>query len=239
MKVLKRQLSKCVHAKRFVNNPGKWNGIVRTVYRVYFSHYHLRPSVTSLLTERNAMFIKLYGMSWDWKGPEELSCLNYFQHKPFPRRTLVSFASLCPTKIKTGPSHRLPMHKRNMVSCEVIFNKKVLLRERKRHTARKRAQDADPPPTSWTWPLPPPTGWTWPPQSADWPDPPLPAGPDPPPLADWPDPPPHWLDLIPPPRLTNLTPPRQLTELTPPCWLDLTPPPISWLTWPPPPLWTN
>ena len=31
-------------------------------------------------------------------------------------------------------------------SCSFIGNKKVLLRERKRHTARKRAQDADPPP---------------------------------------------------------------------------------------------
>ena len=53
-----------------------------------------------------------------------------------------------------------------------ITNKKVLLRERKRHTARKRAQDADPPP---------------------------PAGPDPPPLAgltfDLTPPLPGWIDL--------------------------------------------
>ena len=119
-------------------------------------------------------------------------------------------------------------------------NKKVLLRERKRHTARKRAQDADPPPPA-DWPPPPwldltppppagpdppprsadwpdPPGWTWPPWSADWPDPP--------PLADWPDPPPtswtwplpHWLtDLTPPPRRLNLTPPPgRLTDLTHP-----------------------
>ena len=50
-------------------------------------------------------------------------------------------------------------------------NKKVLLRERKRHTARKRAQDDDPLPAGWTWP---------------------------PPLSAGPDPPPHWLELTPP-----------------------------------------
>ena len=54
-------------------------------------------------------------------------------------------------------------------------NKKDLLRERKRHTARKRAQDAD---------TPPPVGsLTWPPTPCRLTDltPPPPAGPDPPP----------------------------------------------------------
>ena len=83
-------------------------------------------------------------------------------------------------------------------------NKKVLLRERKRHTTRKRVQDADPPRLDLPPPgqldlKPPPVGWlTWPPPpswldltppSADWPDPPLPAGPDPPQLSGWPAPP--------------------------------------------------
>ena len=85
------------------------------------------------------------------------------------------------------------------ITPDPIYNKKVLLRERKRHTARKRVQDADPPPGpdppppgSWTWPprqldLTPPAGpdppgsWTWPPPAAG-PDPPPPAGPDPPPV---------------------------------------------------------
>ena len=49
---------------------------------------------------------------------------------------------------------------------KICHNKKDLLRERKRHTAHKRVQDADPPPAGpdpppgWTWP---PPGWTWPP----------------------------------------------------------------------------
>ena len=81
-------------------------------------------------------------------------------------------------------------------------NKKVLLRERKRHTARKRAQDADtPPPLAGPDPPPPqaaepdpPCGWI-----DLWPDP-LPAGPDPPGPAG-PDPPRGWIDLWPdPPR---------------------------------------
>ena len=108
--------------------------------------------------------------------------------------------------------------------CKV--NKKVLLRECKRHTARKRAQDADPPPLadppprldltppgSWTWPprqldltpphrqldlTPPPSSWTWtPPGSWTWPPPA--AGPDPP--AAGPDPPP-----------AGLTPPQVWTK---------------------------
>ena len=51
-------------------------------------------------------------------------------------------------------------------------NKKVLLRERKRHTARKRAQDGDPPRQL---DLTPP-----PPRQLDLTPPPLAAGPDPP-----------------------------------------------------------
>ena len=97
------------------------------------------------------------------------------------------------------------------------MNKKVLLRERKRHTARKRAQDADPPP----------------------------AGPDPPPppagLTFDPDPP-GWIDLWPWHPLLDLTlplptPPHPPTPLLD--WpLTLTPPPAGW-TWPPPQVWTK
>ena len=87
----------------------------------------------------------------------------------------------------------------------ITDNKKDLLRERKRHTARKRAQDTDPP----RWLTHPPPAGPDPPLSAHWPDPPPPAGPDPPhqltdltppppPSAHWPDPP--QLDLtLPPP----------------------------------------
>ena len=115
---------------------------------------------------------------------------------------------------------------------DLIENKKDLLRERKRHTARKRAQDADrpplltdtphprrldlnPPPAGWTWPLPP-TGWTWPPPAGwTWPLPvtgwtwPPPAGWTWPPLsAHWPDPPPlaHWPDPPPGSLTWTLTP---------------------------------
>ena len=91
-------------------------------------------------------------------------------------------------------------------------NKKVLLRERKRHTARRVGSTHSvvlswltPPPPPRQLDLSPPPGWTWP-------TPPQ-AGPDSPPQAAGPDPP--W----------------QL-DLTPPGQLDLTPPP-SW-TWPPP-----
>ena len=79
----------------------------------------------------------------------------------------------------------------------ILRNKKVLLREHKRHTARKRAQDAEPPPT--------PAGLT-----------PPPPGPDPPPAAG-PYPPPQQLDLPPPSRTAGPDPP--------PGWTDLTPPP--------------
>ena len=103
-------------------------------------------------------------------------------------------------------------------------NKKVLLRERKRHTACKRAQDADPPLAG---PNPPPAGPD--PPQLDWP-PRLdlthpPPGPDPP-----------RLDLTHPPRL-DLTPPGwtwpppQL-DWSPPAGPDPTPP-GTW-TWPPP-----
>ena len=89
-------------------------------------------------------------------------------------------------------------------------NKKVLLRERKRHTARHVAST---PYVVLSWLTPPPPGWTWPPPGR------LDLTP---PLAGW-----TWL---PPPGRLDLTPPSQL-DLTPlpgpdppPGWLDLTPP---------------
>ena len=130
----------------------------------------------------------------------------------------------------------------HVLTIKIPTNKKVLLRKRKRHTARKRAQDADPPPAGpdpplptdltppladwpdpppgWTWPPPcrltdliPPANWTWPPPSADWPDPPQ-------------------LDLTPPPiGSPDLIPPQ--LDLTPPQSADWPDPPPGW-TWPPP-----
>ena len=95
------------------------------------------------------------------------------------------------------------------------MNKKVLLRERKRHTARCRVVTTHSVVLSWLIP-PPPAGWTDPPS---WTWPPPPAGPDPPP-------PPGRLDLTPslPTGLRTAQPPR-------PPWLD----------WPdqPTPLWTD
>ena len=100
-------------------------------------------------------------------------------------------------------------------------NKKVLLRERKRHTARHAASTPyvvlsllTPP--SWIWPTPPA------------------AGPDPPPPAAGPDPPPWQLDLThPSPQLTHPSPRWPPS----PCW-----PPHGWPTPPPtdpplPPSW--
>ena len=130
-------------------------------------------------------------------------------------------------------------------------NKKVLLRERKRHTARHVGSTPyvvlswlTPPPGGWTWPPllvagpdPPRGGWTWPlPGSWTWP-PPLAAGPDPPPLGSWTWPPPcNWTwpppaaGPDPPDNWTWPPPPRQL-ELSPPgnwTWqLELTPPPLA------------
>ena len=49
-------------------------------------------------------------------------------------------------------------------ASKLTLNKKDPLRERKRHTARKRAQDADPPPRWLTDPPPPPAGPDPPPQ---------------------------------------------------------------------------
>ena len=119
-------------------------------------------------------------------------------------------------------------------------NKKVLLRERKRHTARKRAQDADSPPAGWTDP-PLPAGLTHPPPPADWTDLTHPH------WLDWPTPPgwtdltpPSWTDLTPPPP-AGLTHPPQLDwpDPPPPSWTDLTPHPAG-LTWPSPPqVWTD
>ena len=119
---------------------------------------------------------------------------------------------------------------------KVNCHKKVLLRERKRHTAR-RVVTTHSVVLSWLTP-PPPVGWTWPPLS---------AGPDPPPLLAGPEPPPCWLDLTPavsytwpPPLLAGPDPPPSwtwppppLAGLTPPPRLDLTPPRLD-LTPPPP-----
>ena len=103
--------------------------------------------------------------------------------------------SLAPSRSATGCGNYVPPV---CISGQDMVNKKVLLLERKRHTARKRAQDADPPqpltepnprldltpqldltppPPLADWPDPPPVGWlTWPSPSADWPDPPPPIG---------------------------------------------------------------
>ena len=103
------------------------------------------------------------------------------------------------------------------------FNKKVLLRERKRHTARCVVSTHSvvltwltppgwltPPQLDWPpWltdpPTPPQLDWP-PPFRLDWPDPSRLDWPDPPPAGltwplpqlDWPDPPPSWTDLTPP-----------------------------------------
>ena len=116
---------------------------------------------------------------------------------------------------------------------KLSLNKKVLLRERKRHTACRVVSTHSvvvswltPPSAGWpplltelTPPLidltppPPPADWPDPPSAADWPEPPLPADwPDPPPPADWPDPPP-WAGC-PPCEQTNkvkLLPSRRTT----------------------------
>ena len=85
-------------------------------------------------------------------------------------------------------------------------NKKVLLRERKRHTGPQEGARCWPPRPAGP---DPPLGWlTWPPL-AGWPDPPAPPGR----LTDLT--PPSQLDLTPPSQL-DLTPPRQLTDLIPP-----------------------
>ena len=74
--------------------------------------------------------------------------------------------------------------------------KKVLLRERKRHTARHAASTPyvvlsllTPPPASWTWPTPPRLDLT-----------PPAAGPDPPRQLDLTNPPGSWTWPTPPPR---------------------------------------
>ena len=98
---------------------------------------------------------------------------------------------------------RVPTEKNNMDNL-------VLLRERKRHTARHVVS------TSFSchylgWPPPPradPPGWLTPPP-ADWPTP-----------ADWPDTPPS-VGLT-PPKLTDLTPPPSWTDPSP--RMGLTPP---------------
>ena len=112
-----------------------------------------------------------------------------------------------------------PLVKLNTLSSN-NNNKKVLLRECKRHTTchvvttHSVVLSWPPwPPTGWTWPPQPPPSWTWP----------LPlAGPDPPgwtypPGWTWP---PCWLDLTPP----GWTWPPHRLDLTPPPPLDLTPP---------------
>ena len=87
-------------------------------------------------------------------------------------------------------------------------NKKALLRERKRHTARKRAQDANPPSPAWTDTPPPPAGLTLPPWWLDWT--PLPGWPDPPWLT-WP--PPAGLTWLPPPQAGLTWPPAHMNRL--------------------------
>ena len=98
-------------------------------------------------------------------------------------------------------------------------HKKVLLRECKRHTARRVVSTHSvvqswltppphwldwspqldwPPPPGWTDLTPPPAGLTWPPPAGlTWP----------PPQAGLTWSPPGWTDLTPPPGLTDLTPP--------------------------------
>ena len=113
-------------------------------------------------------------------------------------------------------------------SPKTLMNKKVLLRERKRHTARHVASTpyvvlswlTPPPPAGW-----PPSGWTWPPRQLDltpptswtWPTPPGPTGPDPPiPKPAGPDPPPQ-LDLTPPLLAgPDPPPPAESAECPPP-----------------------
>ena len=68
----------------------------------------------------------------------------------------------------------------------LYWNKKVLLRERKRHTAPRVVTTRPPPPR-----IDPPPGWTDPPPG--WTDPP--TWTDPPPQLDWPTP---WMDWPPP-----------------------------------------
>ena len=115
-------------------------------------------------------------------------------------------------------------------------NKKVLLRERKRHTARHAASTPyvvlslltppppacpDPPPPAGPdpWPPLPPAGWTWTPPPGSWTWPPQAAGPDPPPTS-WTWPPPPAGHDPPPPQPAGHDPP-------PPQQLDLIPPPVD------------
>ena len=94
-------------------------------------------------------------------------------------------------------------------SEETIYNKKVLLCERKRHTTRSVAST---PYVVLSWLTPPPQ-WLTPPRRLDLTHPPC-----------WLDLKPPWLDLTPPPCWLDLTPPPCWLDLIPPCWLDLTPP---------------
>ena len=126
---------------------------------------------------------------------------------------------------------------------KTLSNKKVLLREHKRHTAR-RVVTTHSVVLSW---LTSPRLDLNPPCRLDL-TAPLPAGPDPPPAG--PDTPlsgrpagpdsPRQLDLAPHPRPAGPDPPRWLDLTHPPNRLDLTHPlpPAGW-TWPPPPAsWT-
>ena len=101
-----------------------------------------------------------------------------------------------------------------------VLNKKVLLRECKRHTAR-RVVSTHSVVLSW---LTLPPGWppqlTEPPTLAGLTWPPSPAG-----LTH----PPAWTDLTPPAGLT-WPPPPGLTS-SPPSWTDLTLPPQVWTKW--------
>ena len=115
-----------------------------------------------------------------------------------------------------------------------MSHKKVLLRERKRHTAR-RVVTTHSVVLSWLTPPPLLVGLTPPPPRLDlthpstgWTDPP-PAG--------WTDAPPRWLDLTHPPPPAGPDPSPAGPD-PPPTGPD-PPPPAGLRTDPPPPLWTD
>ena len=110
--------------------------------------------------------------------------------------------------------HHIFVHSKKMAVSfkpNEIVNKKVLLHERKRHTARHVVSTHS---VVLSWLTPPPAGLT-------------------PPQLDWPP----WLDWPPPAGLTHL-PPAGLTPTrwTDPPWLDWPPPPAELADWPPSPM---
>ena len=137
-------------------------------------------------------------------------------------------------------THKYPTNPRlQMINLRFVFkrwkitkNKKVLLRERKRHTARCRVVSTHSVVLSW---LTPPAGLlTWPPPGY-WPDPPPATDLTPPWLLTWPTPPGYWPD--PPPLAGQTWPTPQLDrpDPPPPAGQTWTPPPPHRLTDPPPP----